>query len=96
MALGAGGSCTGGGDEQPDKLPRMASNKPAYRVTHRAVPRAAQSGPWKRRNKDKGNGMGLILLEALLALVILVAIVWWTMFSGRRKGELPPSDDKRP
>jgi hypothetical protein len=37
--------------------------------------------------------MGLILLEALLALVVLVAIVWWTMFSGRRKGELPPSDD---
>ncbi|WP_280190072.1 hypothetical protein [Delftia sp. PS-11] len=33
--------------------------------------------------------MGLILLEALLALVILAAIVWWTMFSGRRKGELP-------
>ncbi|MEG0150334.1 MAG: hypothetical protein RR473_00200 [Comamonas sp.] len=33
--------------------------------------------------------MGLILLEALLALAILVAIVWWTMFSGRSKGELP-------
>ncbi len=33
--------------------------------------------------------MGLILLEALLALVILVGIVWWTMFSGRKKGELP-------
>ncbi len=33
--------------------------------------------------------MGLILLEALLALAILVAIVWWTMFSGRKKGELP-------
>ncbi|MFM2112605.1 MAG: hypothetical protein RLZZ271_1265 [Pseudomonadota bacterium] len=33
--------------------------------------------------------MGLILLEALLALVVLVAIVWWTMFSGRKKGELP-------
>lgn len=33
--------------------------------------------------------MGLILLEALLALAILVAIVWWTMFSGRNKGELP-------
>jgi cbb3-type cytochrome oxidase subunit 3 len=31
--------------------------------------------------------MGLILLEALLALAILLAIVWWTMFSGRRKGE---------
>jgi len=28
------------------------------------------------------------LLEALLALLILLAIVWWTMFSGRDKGEL--------
>ena len=32
--------------------------------------------------------MGLILLEALLALVVLIAIVWWTMFSGRKGGEL--------
>jgi hypothetical protein len=31
--------------------------------------------------------MLLILLEALLALVLLVGIVWWTMFSGRKKGE---------
>lgn len=38
--------------------------------------------------------MGLILLEALLALVILVAIVWWTMFSGRHKGELPDAQAK--
>jgi hypothetical protein len=39
--------------------------------------------------------MGLILLEALLALVVLVLIVWWTMFSGRPKGE-PPKDDEAP
>ena len=32
--------------------------------------------------------MALLLLEALLALVLIVAIVWWTMFSGRSKGEL--------
>lgn len=32
--------------------------------------------------------MGLILLEALGALVLLVLIVWWTMFSGRKKGEI--------
>jgi hypothetical protein len=32
--------------------------------------------------------MGLILLEALLALMVLLLIVWWTMFSGRKKGEL--------
>ena len=38
--------------------------------------------------------MALILLEALAALVILVFIVWWTMFSGRKNGELP-TDPKR-
>ncbi|KWT72593.1 MULTISPECIES: hypothetical protein [unclassified Variovorax] len=45
--------------------------------------------------------MGLILLEALGAGILLVLIVWWTMFSGRKRGELndaeedekaPPSD----
>ena len=37
--------------------------------------------------------MLLILLDALLALVLLVAIVWWTMFSGRPKGEPVRGDD---
>lgn len=32
--------------------------------------------------------MGLILLEAFGALVLLVFIVWWTMFSGRKGGEI--------
>ncbi len=32
--------------------------------------------------------MGLILLEALGALALLVLIVWWTMFSGRKGGEI--------
>jgi high-affinity Fe2+/Pb2+ permease len=31
--------------------------------------------------------MVLLLLEALGALLILVLIVWWTMFAGRVKGE---------
>jgi len=31
--------------------------------------------------------MTLILLEALGAALLLVFIVWWTMFSGRRGGE---------
>lgn len=35
--------------------------------------------------------MTLLLLEALGALVLLVFIVWWTMFSGRKNGELPSS-----
>lgn len=33
--------------------------------------------------------MSLLLLEALGALLLLVFIVWWTMFSGRKNGELP-------
>ena len=28
--------------------------------------------------------MWLLLLEAFLALMVLVFIVWWTMFSGRK------------
>jgi hypothetical protein len=38
--------------------------------------------------------MSLILLEALGALVLLLGIVWWTMFAGRPKGELKPLDPK--
>lgn len=37
--------------------------------------------------------MWVILLEALLALLILVFIVWWTMFSGRSKGERRKSEE---
>ena len=38
--------------------------------------------------------MTLLLLEALGALLLLVFIVWWTMFSGRQHGELPEAPDK--
>lgn len=37
--------------------------------------------------------MTLILLEALGAGLLLVFIVWWTMFSGRRGGEPEPLDE---
>jgi hypothetical protein len=36
--------------------------------------------------------MWLILVEAALALALLLFIVWWTMFSGRRGGE--PEQDR--
>ena len=41
--------------------------------------------------------MWWLILEALLALAALVLIVWWTMFSGRRKepGPGPPDDNGR-
>jgi hypothetical protein len=37
--------------------------------------------------------MGLILLEALLAGILFVFIIWWTMFSGRKGGELKDEAD---
>ncbi|MES2280361.1 MAG: hypothetical protein V4542_03030 [Pseudomonadota bacterium] len=40
--------------------------------------------------------MALLLLEALGALVLLVFIVWWTMFSGRKNGELKTGEDDKP
>ena len=33
--------------------------------------------------------MALLFLEALGALALLLFIVWWTMFAGRKNGELP-------
>lgn len=41
------------------------------------------------RSHTPGLAMTLLYLEALGALLLLVFIVWWTMFSGRKKGELP-------
>ena len=38
--------------------------------------------------------MGLILLEALAALALLIFIVWWTMFSGRKAGERRVDEDR--
>lgn len=39
--------------------------------------------------------MGLILLEALAAGLLFIGIVWWTMFSGRKKGELHEEDEPK-
>jgi hypothetical protein len=46
-------------------------------------------------NLDDELAMLLILLEALLALAVLVLIVWWTMFSGRPRGEPPGAEDDK-
>ena len=40
--------------------------------------------------------MALLLLEALGAGLLFIGIIWWTMFSGRKDGELPnqhPTED---
>ena len=38
--------------------------------------------------------MWLLILEALGALAVLVFIVWWTMFSGRRRDNDDQGDDE--
>jgi hypothetical protein len=51
------------------------------------------------RVNDIGNDdMWLLMLEAGVALFLLVFIVWWTMFSGKKptppeRNALPPKDD---
>ena len=72
--LEVGGVCTTGATEQAASMPTIA-----------AIKKPTRNG---RRVKKRGFCMGLILLEALLALCIFIVIVWWTMFSGRSKGEL--------
>jgi len=39
--------------------------------------------------------MGLILLEALVALLIVAVFVWWTMFSARREADEPRDDTQK-
>lgn len=57
---------------------------------------AAKAGPVRRMpvserfitpNKET-QAMWLIVLEAAGALALFVFLIWWTMFSGRRQGEL--------
>ena len=55
---------------------------------------AAPDSPQAIRHRSRF--MGLLYLEALGAGVVLVLIVWWTMFHGRVKGELPSADTPEP
>jgi hypothetical protein len=45
---------------------------------------AAPTKAHGRNTQGRGEVMGWILLEALVALLIAIGIVWWTM-RGRRK-----------
>jgi hypothetical protein len=61
-----------------------------------SVPRIGAAA--SRLAQSRARIMWVIVLEALAALVLLLFIVWWTMFSGRRRGErrddrVPPERD---
>ena len=57
-----------------------------------ALPRIGAAA--MRLAQPKARVMWVILLEALGALLLLLFIVWWTMFSGRRKGERRDEDSR--
>lgn len=69
----------GGGGEYGGALAHEASIPRIAAVVNRQVLRKKDVMVW-------------LLFEALAALAVLVGIVWWTMFSGRRSGER--EDDK--
>ena len=52
-----------------------------------APTRIAAAPHLKPFEKKNAAPMDVILLEALAAMVLLLFIVWWTMFSGRKRGE---------
>ncbi len=78
-----------GGRTGPGSLPRIAP--PAGRRRVRWWCREGVADGCSGKETD----MWLIVLEALGAGALLVGIVWWTMFSGRRGGERI-DDDRKP
>jgi len=68
----------------------------AVGLTRGALPQPASIPTMLAKHHHNGSrDMTLLLLEALGAGLIFVGIIWWTMFSGRKNGELPDSEDAR-
>ncbi|WP_407926744.1 hypothetical protein [Aquabacterium fontiphilum] len=63
---------------QPCSIPTIAN------MAARPANRRRPANPLLERSTDV---MWLIVLEAMAALAVLLFLVWWTMFSGRRNGE---------
>jgi hypothetical protein len=79
--LGKAVDMAGGGAYSPGGL--LAWGARSDGVLQAASKITMQTPAIGKRKRD----MGMILLEALAAGGILILIVWWTMFSGRDKGE---------
>lgn len=83
----------GGGSDRVDAIATGAGDADAASGGSGTEPQAV-SVPTMAATPRK-RFMLLILLEALLALLLLVGIVWWTMFSGRKGGEPPAVEPER-
>jgi hypothetical protein len=51
------------------------------------APRMATGPALRGRRRRTFNNMWLLFLEAFVAMMALILIIWWTMFHGRKKGE---------
>jgi hypothetical protein len=100
-AAGLAGGALGKG-AQAESSTTSTEPTPAAAWAQRAGWRGADAPT--RRRADNGRNRGAVgaaegnvtmwlIVEAFLALALLLFAVWWTMFSGRRKGERPGEDD---
>jgi hypothetical protein len=77
-------------------LAQEASNTAMAIIGASCMKRIERPSRMARIDGIQGNIMALLLLEALGALLLLVFIVWWTMFSGRKNGELKDPEQPAP
>jgi hypothetical protein len=89
------------GADSPGGSTGLTGALTAQAASHKTRPACSKNGPTERQGnapaitvlpERRYTHMLLILLEALGAGAILVLIVWWTMFSGRRQGERKEED----
>jgi cytoskeletal protein RodZ len=89
--VGGGGDAAGGRDggavAQPARIRRTATS-----IATALAERATREPSKESKERDK---MLWFFLEALVALLIAVAIVGWTMGFGRRKSRDKPGDADR-
>jgi hypothetical protein len=69
-------------------------------VMENAATQTADASKLMRVNDIEDGDMWLLMLEAGVALFLLVFIVWWTMFSGKKptppeRNPLPPEEDAK-
>jgi len=93
-AAGAGAAGSATGAAIGTGLGAGAAGGAAGGMTGLTAQPASHTLPTMTKTHQKTICMLLLLLEALFAGLLFIGIVWWTMFSGRKGGELPRHDDE--
>jgi hypothetical protein len=90
----AGAACVGGAGGNPTSGAGVCGVGTVLQAASIPTIRTSKTLRPVRSGLERTAVMTLLLLEALGALLLLIFIVWWTMFSGRKKGELPESVER--